>query len=180
MSHSFMHQVRPRIGNRRVTWDASNEEGETRYFGMKVDVGADMSSRAVYTVEITAAYEAHINVLSSYCGRKTKLSWAMRTTSVMNTNADHGSWEYAGVCKTNASPNRIFRGVRKSVTGSILQSGQGWNHLFGVIKQQFGLTRTATADKWIAGNSCSKKLTVIPKNLKAANCSVLPQTTGAL
>jgi hypothetical protein len=45
-----------------------------------------------------------------------KLLWAedevilaMRATAVMTTNGDHGSWKYAGVRKTNASPDRISR-----------------------------------------------------------------------
>ena len=76
---------------------------------MKVHVGADVDSGAVHTVEVAAANEADIKSCPSYCGRKTKLYLAMRATPAMNTNADHGSWECVGVCKTNVSPDRISR-----------------------------------------------------------------------
>ena len=71
--------------------------------------GADVDSGAVHTVEVAAANEADIKSCPSYCGRKTKLYLAMRATPAMNINADHGSWECAGVCKTNVSPDRISR-----------------------------------------------------------------------
>lgn len=84
----------------------------------------------------------------SCCGRKTRLFWAMRATPAMNTNADHGSWEYAGVCKTNASPDRISRWVRRSVTGSIPQSVHGWNMCFGWSNGSLDLPGSATAGWW--------------------------------
>ena len=85
------------------------KKGKQWYFGMKVHVGVGVNCGTVHTVEVTAANEADIMSCSSHCGRKTRLSWAMQATPVMNINADRGNWEYAGACKTNASPDRIFR-----------------------------------------------------------------------
>ncbi|MDV6346451.1 transposase [Nitrosomonas sp. Is35] len=66
---------------------------------------------------------------------------AMRATPAMNTNADHGNWEYAGAYKINASPDRISRRVRRSNRkhSSIRARVE---HVFRVIKRQFGFTRT--------------------------------------
>ena len=52
-----MRQVRPRIGDKRVT-----KKGKQWYFGMKVHIGGDVNCGAVHTVEVTAANEADINV----------------------------------------------------------------------------------------------------------------------
>ena len=85
------------------------KQGKQWYFDMKVHVGADVDSGAVYTTfEVTAANEVDINVLPSYCGRKTRLSWA----SQKKRNRKHSS-------------------IRARV-----------EHVFRVIKRQFGFTRT--------------------------------------
>ena len=104
------------------------KKGNQYYFGMKVHVGADVDCEVVHTVEITAANEADINVLPKLLRSEDEVIFGdARATPVMNTNGAHDSGEYAGACKTNASPDRISREARRSVTGSILRSVHGLN-----------------------------------------------------
>jgi IS5 family transposase len=77
---------------------------------MKVHVDADVDSGAVHTVEITAANETDINVLSKLLRAEDEIIFV---------DAGYTSDEY----KLKPGQN-LSGGVRKNVTGSIPQSGR--------------------------------------------------------
>ncbi len=94
-------------------------------FGMKVHVVVDVNPRAVHTFEITAANESDINVLPKLLRDEDK---------VILDDASYTSGEYKRrsrqleirwCVQDKHKPNQNLWGTRRSVTGSISQSGHG-------------------------------------------------------
>jgi IS5 family transposase len=118
------------------------KKGKQWYFGMKVHVGADVDSGAVHSVAVTAANEADINVLpqllrvedevifgdAGYTGdeykrgsRQSGIRWCVQDKRKPGQN----------LSVSQKKRNRKHSSVRARV-----------EHVFRVIKRQFGFTRT--------------------------------------
>jgi len=110
------------------------------YFGMKVHVGADVDSGAVHTIEITSANEADMNVLPKLLRAEESYFWRW-VTPVMNINAGHGNWEYAGV-QDKHKPEQNLSGSQKKCNREHSSIRARVKHVFRVIKRQFGFNRT--------------------------------------
>lgn len=117
-------------------------KGNQWYFGMKIHVGADVNSGAVHTVEVTAANEADINLLP-------KLS--RPEDEVIFADAGYTSDEYKrgsrklGIrwCvqdKRKAGRNLSSSQKKRNRKQSSIRARV--EHVFRVIKRQFGFTKT--------------------------------------
>ena len=110
------------------------------------DVNGDLDFGDVLAkVETLAAGNEH-RVRATRSSPAAMLFSAMQAALVMNTNADHGNWEYAGAYKTNSSQYRVSGEVRRSVTGSTSRSGHGWNMYSGRSSGSLDSPRPATVD----------------------------------
>ena len=118
------------------------KKGKQWYFGMKIHVGADVDSGAVHTVEVTAANEADINALPKLLREE---------DTVIFGDAGYASDEY----KRGSRKLGIRWCVQdKRKVGQVLSSSQKKRnrkqssirarveHVFRVIKQQFGFSKT--------------------------------------
>ena len=117
-------------------------KGKQWYFGMKVHIGADVDSGAVHSVEITAANEADINVLP-------KLLRAQ--DEVIFGDAGYTSEEYKrgsrqlGIrwcVQDKRKPGRNLSASQKQRNRKHSSIRARVEHVFRVIKQQFGFVRT--------------------------------------
>ena len=119
-----------------------SKKGNQWYFGMKVHVGADVDCGAVHTVEITAAHEADINVLPKLLRAEDEVIFG---------DAGYASDEYKrgsrqlgirwcvqdkrkpgqNLSESQKKRNRKHSSIRARV-----------EHVFRVIKRQFGFTKT--------------------------------------
>ena len=118
------------------------KKGNQWYFGMKIHVGADVDSGAVHSVEVTAANEADITMLPKLLRPEDEVIFA---------DAGYNSDEY----KRGSRKLRLRWCVQdKRKSGRNLSSSQKkrnrkWSsirarveHVFRVIKRQFGFTKT--------------------------------------
>jgi IS5 family transposase len=117
-------------------------KGKQWYFGMKIHIGADVDSGAVHSVAVTAANEADINVLpkllreqdevifgdAGYTGeaykrgsRKLGIRWCVQDKRKPGQN----------LSSSQKKRNRKHSSIRARV-----------EHVFRVIKRQFGFTQT--------------------------------------
>ena len=131
--------------NREQTRDPEmhqTKKGKQWYFGMKVHIGADVDSGAVHTVKVTAANEADIAILPKLLRAE---------DGVIFGDAGYTSDEYKRGSRQlgirwcvqdkrkpgqNLSTNQKKRNRRQSSIRARVE------HVFRVIKRQFGFTKT--------------------------------------
>ena len=118
------------------------KKGKQWYFGMKVQVGADVDSGAVHSVAVTAANEADIDVLPQLLRAEDEVIFG---------DAGYSSDEYKrgsrqlGIrwCvqdKRKPGHNLSMRQKQRNRKHSSIRARV--EHVFRVIKRQFGYTRT--------------------------------------
>lgn len=118
------------------------KKGKQWYFGMKVHVGADVDSGAVHSVAVTAANEADIDVLPQLLRAEDEVIFG---------DAGYSSDEYKrgsrqlGIrwCvqdKRKPGHNLSMRQKQRNRKHSSIRARV--EHVFRVIKRQFGYTRT--------------------------------------
>jgi IS5 family transposase len=117
-------------------------KGKQWYFGMKMHIGADVDSGAVHTVEVTAANEADINLLPKLVREQDEVIFG---------DAGYTSDEYKrGSCKLGVrwcvqdkrKPGRNLSARQKQRNRKHSSIRARVEHVFRVIKRQFGFTRT--------------------------------------
>jgi len=155
---STKNQERARDPEMRQT-----KKGMQWYFGMKVHVGADVDSGTVHSVGITAANEADISVLPKLLRSKDK---------VIFDDAGYTSDEYKrgsrqlGIrwcVQDKRKPGQNLPGSQKKRNRKHFTIRARVEHVFRVIKRQFGFIRTRY-------RGLIKKMALVPENLKAADC----------
>lgn len=118
------------------------KKGKQWYFGMKIHVGADVDSGAVHTVEVTAANEADISILPKLLRAEDKVIFG--DAGYASDEYKRGSrqlgirWCVQDKRKSgqNLSMNQKKRNRKQSSIRARVE------HVFRVIKRQFGFTST--------------------------------------
>lgn len=118
------------------------KKGKQWYFGMKVHVGADVDCGAVHTVEVSAANEADINVLPKLLRAEDEVIFG--DAGYTSDEYKRGSRQLGmrwcvqdkrkpgqNLSKSQKKRNRKHSSIRARV-----------EHVFRVIKRQFGFTKT--------------------------------------
>src|SRR5215469_7194522 len=141
-----MRPVRPRMPKGNVTRRCSRARRAIRwYFGMKIHIGADVDSGAVHSVSVTAANRADISELPNLL---------RETDQVVFGDAGYASDEYKRGARALGMVWRVQDKAKpKGSRGAALSGSQKKRnrrnsairarveHLFRIIKRQFGYTR---------------------------------------
>ena len=118
------------------------KKGNQWYFGMKIHVGADVDSGAVHTVEVTAANEADINLLPKLLRPEDQVIFA---------DAGYTSCEYKRgsrklglrwCVQDKRKPGHNLSSSQKKRNRKQSSIRARVEHVFRVIKCQFGFTKT--------------------------------------
>ena len=118
------------------------KKGKQWYFGMKIHVGADVDSGAVHTVEVTAANEADITVLPKLLRPEDEVIFA---------DAGYASDEYKRgsrklglrwCVQDKRKPGHELSSSQKKRNRKQSSIRARVEHVFRVIKRQFGFTKT--------------------------------------
>ena len=118
------------------------KKGNQWYFGMKIHVGADVDSGAVHTVEVTAANEADITVLPKLLRPEDEVIFA---------DAGYASDEYKRgsrklglrwCVQDKRKPGHELSSSQKKRNRKQSSIRARVEHVFRVIKRQFGFTKT--------------------------------------
>ena len=118
------------------------KKGNQWYFGMKIHVGADVDSGAVHSVEVTAANEADITMLPKLLRPEDEVIFA---------DAGYNSDEYKRgsrklrlrwCVQDNRKPGRNLSSSQKKRNRKWSSIRARVEHVFRVIKRQFGFTKT--------------------------------------
>ena len=118
------------------------KKGNQWYFGMKIHVGADVDSGAVHTVEVTAANEADINLLPKLLRPEDQVIFA---------DAGYTSDEYKRgsrklglrwCVQDKRKPGHNLSSSQKKRNRKQSSIRARVEHVFRVIKCQFGFTKT--------------------------------------
>lgn len=118
------------------------KKGMQWYFGMKVHVGADVDSRAVHTVEITGANEADINILPKLLRAEDEVIFG--DAGYTSDEYKLGSWRLEIRCcvQDKCKPGQNLSASQKKRNRKHSSIRARVEHVFRVIKRQFGFTRT--------------------------------------
>jgi IS5 family transposase len=117
-------------------------KGNQWYFGMKIHVGADVDSGAVHSVEVTAANEADINALPKLLRAEDEVIFG---------DAGYTSDEYKrgsrrlGIrwcAQDKRKPGQMLSASQKKRNRKHSSIRARVEHVFRVIKRQFGFART--------------------------------------
>ena len=118
------------------------KKGKQWYFGMKIHIGADVDSGAVHTVEVTAANEADITVLPKLLRPEDEVIFA---------DAGYASDEYKRgsrklglrwCVQDKRKPGHELSSSQKKRNRKQSSIRARVEHVFRVIKRQFGFTKT--------------------------------------
>lgn len=114
------------------------------YFCMKVHVGADVDSGAVHKVEVTAANEADINVLPKLLRTEDEVIFgdAGYTSDEYKRGLRQLGIRWCVQDKRKPGQNLSVSQNKRNQKHSSIQARV--EHVFWVIKRQFGFTSTAT------------------------------------
>jgi len=117
-------------------------KGNQYYFGMKVHVGADLDSGAVHTVEITAANEADISVLPKLLRAEDKviLGDAGYASDEYKRGSRQLGMRWCVQDKRKSGQNLSVSQKKRNRKHSSIRARV--EHVFRVIKRQFGFTKT--------------------------------------
>ncbi|MDE2389527.1 MAG: IS5 family transposase [Betaproteobacteria bacterium] len=118
------------------------KKGKQWYFGMKVHVGADVDSGAVHTVEITAAHEADISVLPKLLRAEDKVIF--NEPGYASDEYKRGSRQLGihWCVQDKRKPGQNLSGSQKKRNRKHSSIRARVEHVFRVIKRQFGFTKT--------------------------------------
>jgi IS5 family transposase len=113
-------------------------KGQQWYFGMKIDIGADVNSGAVHTVTTTAANVADINELPKLLREDDRVIFA---------DAGYSSDEYRHLglrwcVNDKRKPGKNLSASQKKRNRKQSSVRARVEHVFRVIKQQFGFQKT--------------------------------------
>jgi IS5 family transposase len=118
------------------------KKGKQWYFGMKVHVGADVDSGAVHTVEITAADEADINVFPKLLRAEDEVIFgdAGYTSDEYKRGSRQLGIRWCVQDKRKPGQNLSVSQKKRNRKHSSIRARV--EHVFRVIKRQFGFTKT--------------------------------------
>lgn len=118
------------------------KKGNQWYFGMKVHVGADVDSGAVHTVEVTAANEADINLLPKLLRPEDEVIFADAgyTSDEYKRGSRKLGIRWCVQDKRKAGRNLSSSQKKRNRKQSSIRARV--EHVFRVIKRQFGFTKT--------------------------------------
>jgi IS5 family transposase len=117
-------------------------KGKQWYFGMKMHIGADVDSGAVHTVEVTAANEADINLLPKLVREQDEVIFgdAGYTSDEYKRGSRKLGIRWCVQDKRKPGRNLSARQKQRNRKHSSIRARV--EHVFRVIKRQFGFTRT--------------------------------------
>ena len=118
------------------------KKGNQWYFGMKIHVGADVDSGAVHTVEVTAANEADINLLPKLLRPEDEVIFADAgyTSDEYKRGSRNLGMRWCVQDKRKAAQNLSSSQKKRNRKQPSIRARV--EHVFRVIKRQFGFTKT--------------------------------------
>ena len=118
------------------------KKGNQWYFGMKIHVGADVDSGAVHTVEVTAANEADITLLPKLLRPEDKVIFA--DAGYTSDEYKRGSRQLGlrWCVQDKRKPRHNLSSSQKKRNRKQSSIRARVEHVFRVIKCQFGFTKT--------------------------------------
>lgn len=118
------------------------KKGKQWYFGMKVHVGADVDSGVVHTVAVTADNEADIDILPKLLRAEDEVIFG--DAGYANDEYKRGSRQLGirWCVQDKRKPGRNLSVSQKKRNRKYSSIRARVEHVFRVIKRQFGFTRT--------------------------------------
>lgn len=118
------------------------KKGNQWYFGMKIHIGADVDSGAVHTVEVTPANEADINLLPKLLRPEDEVIFADAgyTSDEYKRGSRALGLRWCVQDKRKAGRNLSSSQKKRNRKQSSIRARV--EHVFRVIKRQFGFTKT--------------------------------------
>jgi len=118
------------------------KKGNQWYFGMKIHVGADVDSGAVHTVEVTAANEADINLLPKLLRPEDQVIFADAGYSSDEYKRGSRKLGLRWCVQDKRKPGHNLSSSQKKRNRKQSSIRARVEHVFRVIKRQFGFTKT--------------------------------------